>query len=124
MFIFKTGFLYSIPYHGFTTPDSPLCSRKDIKINMTIVLELLSRIGFPVEDNPKNATTVFPLRVFQVSLLYSISFVFKPYHPQNDDVAIFDRIVGNIYHILSDYPSVTNHMCGYFNIYHKESSQT
>ena len=57
---------------------------------------------------------------FKVSLLLSTSYVFTLYRPQNDGVSIFESISEKIDTILLSQPSASIHICGDFNIHHKE----
>lgn len=42
------------------------------------------------------------------------------YHPQNNNIVLFDKITMHINDILSDHSSASVDICGDFNIHHKQ----
>ena len=61
-----------------------------------------------------------PFMCFRVALVHSTSFIFTLYRPQKDGSILFDRIAEKIDSIMVDYPYANIHVCGDFNVHHKE----
>lgn len=57
---------------------------------------------------------------FRVTLIHRTTFVFALYCRQDEGTVIFDRISEKIDSILAQFFSATVHICGNFNIGHKE----
>ena len=75
---------------------------------------------FPCSRASSYEDPSLPYMCFRVALLQSTAFIFTLYRPQTDGVAIFDSIAENIDSVLVDHPSASIHLCGDFNIHHKE----
>ena len=61
-----------------------------------------------------------PFMCIRVALVHSTSFIFTLYRPQHDGSILFDRIAEKIDSIMCDYPYANIHLCGDFNVHHKE----
>ena len=57
---------------------------------------------------------------FRVALLHNTAFIFTLYRPLTDGVGIFDSIAGKIDSIMSVHPTASIHICGDYNIHHKD----
>lgn len=54
-----------------------------------------------------------------MALIHSITFIFALYRLQDKETVIFDRIREKIGNILTQFPSVSLHICSDLNIHHK-----
>ena len=76
--------------------------------------------GFPCSRDTTLEDPYLPYMCFRVALLHNTAFIFTLYRPQTDGVGIFDSIAGKIDSIMSVHPTASIHICGDYNIHHKE----
>ena len=76
--------------------------------------------GFPCSRDTTLKDPYLPYMCFRVALLHNTAFIFTLYRPQTDGVGIFDSIAGKIDSIMSVHPTASIHICGDYNIHHKE----
>lgn len=68
----------------------------------------------------KNAHPVLPYMYFYVGVIYSATFDFTLYYPQEEGTVIFNRMADNIDNTLIHFLSVSVYICCDFNINYKE----
>ena len=63
-----------------------------------------------------------PFMCFRVALVQSTSYIFTLYRPQHDTDGnvLFDQIAEKVDQILTECPSANIHICGDFNVHHKD----
>lgn len=97
LFISKTGLNHSIPVQEFIFL-SYLPLKYDLLNQHGHGLQFISRKVSLVTDISKMRTLIS--HCLQVALVHSLSFVFTVYCPQDDGIAMFNRIVEKIDNIL------------------------
>lgn len=116
MFISKTEINDSIPIQDITTSGySPLLTKEQPLNRYGHGLGAYITDRFPYGRDTKKEDPYFLLTLAPI-----LSFVFSVYHPQDDGIAIFDRIAKKIDDILSVHPSATTRIFREFYIRHKE----
>ena len=65
-----------------------------------------------------------PFLCFRLALVQGTSFIFALYRPCDDGVEMMDKIAEMIDSVMSDYPFASIHLCGDFNVHHKEWLQS
>ena len=78
--------------------------------------------GFPAGRVKRFEVDDAPFMCFRIALVQSTSYIFTLYRPQNDadgDV-LMDQIAEKVDLILTECPSANIHICGDFNVHHKE----
>ena len=78
--------------------------------------------GFPAGRVKDFEVENAPFMCFKVALAQGTSFIFTLYRPQNDtdgDI-LLDQIAEQVDLILTKFPSANIHICGDFNVHHKD----
>lgn len=92
-----------------------------INIGMvTYSVPILSTVFQVAGTKTKNGHPGLPYMYICVALIHGTIFIFTLYRPQDDGIVMFDRISETINNIIPGYLSVSFHICGNFNICHKE----
>ena len=78
--------------------------------------------GFPAGRVTRFEVEGAPFMCFKVALVQSTSYIFTLYRPQNDadGKVLLDQIAEKVDLILTECPSANIHICGDFNVHHKE----
>ena len=108
-----TGHLYIPGY-------SPIIAKHDHLNRHGHGLGVYVKEGFPCGRDLSHEDANSPYMCFRIALLHSTAFIFVLYRPQDDGCQVFESIASQIDKIQLDYPSANIHVCGDFNVHHKE----
>lgn len=86
---------------------------------MDMDLWFILRLVSPVADTPKTKTLNSQSCAFALPSFIASPFFFIVYHSQDDSIIMFDRMAEKIDDIHSDHSLAIIHICGVFNIHHK-----
>lgn len=86
---------------------------------MDMDLWFISRLVSPVAEILQKQTLNSQSCAFALPSYIVSPFFFIVYHSQDDSIIMFDRIAEKIDDIHSDHSLAIIHICGVFNIHHK-----
>ena len=111
----------SFPDTDFNIPGySTLITKHDTLGRHMHGLGVYIKQGIPCARDKTYEDPSLSFMCFRMALLHSTSFIIFLYRPCQGGSVIFDNISGKIDEILSDYPSANIHICGDFNVHHKD----
>lgn len=89
-------------------------------MTIKIVTAMNSAPMLPCDRDQKNEDSNFSCLCFCRLLVYSTTFIFTLYHPQDDRTVMFNKITEIIDNTLTESPSARFPIFGDFTIHHKE----
>lgn len=120
-FLFLSKKKVSIPLQKLTIQGYlPIITKQDHLNRHGDGLGAYIKCGFPCGRDTKAEDTDHLCVCFHIAFICSTTFLFVLNRSQNDMQVLIDRISDRFHNIFTEFPSVSVHICGEFNIQNKD----